>query len=160
MRRFALTLSTLALASALTGCSKPASTEEGSAAPPAEPTPAQQQALLASLPAPYNTGDLANGKTKFGLCMSCHTVTKGGANMTGPHLHGVFGRKAGSVADYKYSDALIATGWTWDAATLDTWLKGPRADVPGTKMTFPGIKEDKGRVDLIAYLKVASSDPK
>ena len=123
------------------------------AAPP-EPTAEEKQALLASLPAPYNTGDLANGKAKFGMCRSCHTIVPGGANMTGPNLHGVFGRKAGEVASYKYSDAVKNAGFVWDAAHLDKWLAEPRTFLPGTKMSFAGLKNPKDRIDLIAYLKV------
>ena len=110
--------------------------------------------MLASLPAPYNTADLANGQTKFGLCQSCHTITPGGANMTGPNLHGVFGKTAASHPDYKYSDALKAAGFVWDGDKLNQWLEKPQTFLPGTKMTFAGLKEPKDRADLIAYLMV------
>ncbi|MBT9472931.1 MAG: cytochrome c family protein [Pseudomonadota bacterium] len=130
-------------------------TAEAPAAPATpEPTAAEKQALLAALPAPYNTADLANGKQKFGMCRSCHTIVPGGANMTGPNLHGVFGRKAGEVASYKYSDAVKNAGFVWDADHLDKWLAEPRTFLPGTKMSFAGLKDPKDRIDLIAYLKV------
>jgi cytochrome c len=119
-----------------------------------EPTPAEKAALLASLPAPYNTADVANGKAKFGMCRSCHTIVPGGANLTGPNLHGVFGRKAGSLPNYKYSEAVKNAGFEWDADHLDKWLAEPRTFLPGTKMTFVGLKSEKDRIDLIAYLKV------
>ena len=128
----------------------------GPASAPAQPT-AAQMALLAQLPAPYNTGDLANGELHFALCRSCHTVTEGGANMTGPNLHGVFGQVSGSKADFAYSSALKAKAVTWDAASLDAWIAKPSDYVPGTKMSFAGIKDAKDRADVIAYLKVASS---
>jgi len=138
----------------LAGCGQKA--EAPPAAAPQELTAEQKAAVLASLPAPYNTADLTNGKSKFGLCRSCHTIVPGGANMTGPNLHGVFGRKAGAVADYKYSDAVKNAGFVWDAEHLDKWLAEPRTFLPGTKMSFAGLKEAKDRVDLIAYMKVES----
>ncbi|WP_371129890.1 cytochrome c family protein [Phenylobacterium sp.] len=138
----------------LAGCGQ--KTEAPPAAAPQELTAEQKAAVLASLPAPYNTADLANGKSKFGLCKSCHTIVPGGANMTGPNLHGVFGRKAGAVADYKYSDAVKNAGFVWDAEHLDKWLAEPRTFLPGTKMSFAGLKEARDRVDLIAYVKVES----
>ena len=133
--------------------------QEPDAAAPAAPAPkvlsdAEKTALLATLPAPYNAGDLANGKMKFGLCRSCHTITPGGANGVGPNLYGVFGRKAGTHEDYNYSDAVKSAGFVWDAEHLDQWLAKPREFLPGTKMSFAGVKNEKDRVDLIAYLKV------
>ncbi|WP_309646182.1 cytochrome c family protein [Phenylobacterium sp.] len=148
---------TMSLAGAcvlIAGCGQPA--EAPAAAAPAAMTAEQTAAVLASLPAPYNTADLENGKRKFGLCKSCHTIAPGGANMTGPNLHGVFGRKTGEVAGYKYSDAVKNAGFVWDAEHLDKWLAEPRTFLPGTKMSFAGLKEAKDRVDLIAYMKVES----
>jgi cytochrome c len=110
--------------------------------------------LLAALPAPYNTADLLNGQRQSALCRSCHTLTDGGPNLTGPNLHGVFGRQAGTKAGYNYSAAIKAAGFTWDAAKLDQWLADPRGFMPGTKMTFLGIRDPKDRIDLIAFLKV------
>lgn len=126
---------------------------EQAATPAPEPvSDAEKQARVATLPAPYNTADLANGQRKFAMCRSCHTLTDGGSNMTGPNLHEVFGEKAGHEDHYKYSEALKASGITWDAATLDKWVENPRGLVPGTKMAFAGMKDPKDRVDLIGYL--------
>ena len=110
--------------------------------------------LLAALPAPYNTADLLNGQRQSALCRSCHTLTDGGPDLTGPNLHGVFGRKAGSKPGYAYSAAIKAAGFDWNAGKLDQWLADPKGFMPGTKMTFLGIRDAKDRVDLIAFLKV------
>ena len=149
----------------LASCSKPAeeakgpeATESKEAAEPAELTDVQKAALVAELPAPYSTGDIAHGKQLFAVCKACHTVVKDGANMTGPNLHGIFGRKVGTDAGFTYSDPVKAAGFTWDEAHLDTWLTDPKADIPGTKMTFPGLKDPKDRIDVIAYLKAETSD--
>jgi cytochrome c len=160
MRHLGPTLAVAALAVTLAACNKPASTsqpEPSATTGPAATTPmsdAEKQKALAKLPAPYNTADLANGESKFALCSTCHTLPAGGPNMTGPNLHGIFGRKAGTAPGFSYSDALKATGWTWDAAHIDTWITDPKAALPGTKMTFAGLKDPKDRTDVIAYLMV------
>lgn len=169
--RVLMTISAAAAVAVLAGCGPkpsgaPATEEAATSAPPA-PAPAAAPAapegpsdeekakLLASLPAPYNTGDLENGRKRFALCRSCHTITPGGPNMTGPNLYGVFGRKAGSVEKFNYSDAVKNAGFTWDAEKLDQWLTGSTTFLPGTKMPpVVGLKTEKDRIDLIAYLKV------
>ena len=117
-------------------------------------TPEQRQAVLASLPAPYNAADLENGKRRFTQCRSCHTLVEGGPNLVGPNLYGVFGRKVGGKSTYTYSQAVQAADFVWDGPHLDRWLSDPRGFLPGTKMTFPGIKEDADRRDVIAYVMV------
>ena len=162
MRHSGLTLAAVAIAAAsLAACNKPASQpaaggDTGAASGPAGALLSDDDAkkAQASLPAPYNTADLANGQSKFALCSTCHTLVQGGPNMTGPNLHGVFGRKAGSAPGFNYSDVLKATGWTWDAAHLDTWITDPKVAAPGTKMTFAGLKDPKDRTDVIAYVMV------
>lgn len=149
MRRLILAC---AAAGALSACGP--SGQQAAAPPPRQPTEAEKQALLAALPAPYDTGDLKNGEAKFALCRSCHTITPGGPNMTGPNLYGVFGRTAGTHEGFNYSPVVKAAGFTWDAAHLDQWLTDPRGFLPGTKMSFAGLRDAKDRRDLIAYLKV------
>ena len=125
------------------------------AAPPRpEPTPAEKAALLAALPAPYNAADLDNGRRVFARCRSCHTLTEGGPNMTGPNLYGVFGREAGGHPDYNYSAVVKAADFTWNAERLDHWLENPRTYLKGTKMSFAGIPDATDRRDVIAFLKV------
>ena len=130
----------------------------GCAPKPTDPVADSKQAL-ADLPARYQAADLKNGAELFSLCRTCHTAISGGADMTGPNLHGVFGRKAASKAGYAYSDALKTFGKTWDADLIDTWLANPRTFVPGTKMSFPGLPDADNRRDVIAYLKVISTAP-
>ncbi|QUD87928.1 c-type cytochrome [Phenylobacterium montanum] len=130
------------------------------AATPSEPTPEQAKAILATLPAAYQNADLENGKHKFAQCAACHTATQGGPNMTGPNLYGVFGRKAGSKADYDYSDGMKAQSFTWDADHVNTWITDPRAMIANTKMTFAGLKDPKDRADLIGYLAVQTTPAK
>lgn len=144
-----------AMTALLGACGQPKEKTAEAPAGPAAPVlaPGTPEALLASLPAPYNTGDLLNGKAKFAACRSCHTLKEGGPNGVGPNLYGVFGRKVGAVKGYKYSEAVKQVDFTWDAEKLDQWLTKPKDFLPGTKMTFKGLPDEKNRVDLIAYLK-------
>ena len=144
-----LTITGLALAA----CSQEASQEPARPTRPAL-TAEQKTALLATLPAPYHTADLANGQRVFARCRSCHTITEGGPNMTGPNLYGVFGRTAGAADGYNYSAAVKQAGFVWDADHLNNWLENPRTFLKGTKMSFAGIPDATDRRDVIAFLKV------
>lgn len=138
----------------LAGCGQGGSSDAPAAPARPAPTPAEQAALLAALPAPYNQADLDNGRRVFARCRSCHTVTEGGPNMTGPNLYGVFGRTAGTQPKFNYSPAVKAAGFAWDAERLDHWLENPREFLRGNKMSFPGIPDAVDRRDVIAWLKV------
>jgi cytochrome c len=105
---------------------------------------------------PARAAALADGQKMFAKCRICHTVKRGAASTVGPNLHGLFGRKAGSVGDFAYSAAMTASGVTWDDKTLAEYLRDPKAFIPGNHMAFPGIKGDEQLADLIAYLKVAT----
>ena len=157
------TLTAVLVAALLSGCGQkeePVMPEVGeNVAAPADtgvvaPSAEDTARLLASLPPPYNTADLANGQRQSALCRACHTFTEGGPDLTGPNLHGVFGRKIGTKPGFAYSEPAKAAGFVWDAEHLDQWLANPQTFMPGTKMTFLGIKAPKDRDDLIAYLKV------
>ena len=123
---------------------------------PAELTDADKAKILADLGPAYASADLANGQAKFAFCQSCHTVAAGGPNITGPNLHGVFGRKAGSVASYNYSNAVKASDLVWNDETLDQWLTNPQAFIPGQKMNFK-VANPQDRADIIAYLKTLTN---
>ena len=99
-------------------------------------------------------GDAARGEKKFEECAACHK-TERSEDSVGPDLHGVFGRKAGTLADFRYSPALKRSGITWSPQTLDTFLADPQKAVPANRMPYAGLAEANYRADLIAYLQKA-----
>ncbi|HHI88442.1 MAG TPA: cytochrome c family protein, partial [Hellea balneolensis] len=99
----------------------------------------------------------ALGKKVFNRCRACHTIDASEKNRVGPHLHGVFGRKAGSVADFNYSKAMKSSDIVWNEDTLDQYLASPKKMIPGNKMAFIGLKKEKDRKNLIAFLKANSA---
>jgi cytochrome c len=100
-------------------------------------------------------GDPARGETIYHKCQGCHSIDR---NRVGPMHKGLFGRQAGSLPDFDYSAAMKNSGIVWNEQTLDRFLADPRGVVPGTKMTYAGIKNAKDRADLIAYLKEATKE--
>lgn len=97
--------------------------------------------------------DVANGEKIFAQCRTCHQVGEAAKSIVGPNLNGLFGRKAGTVQGYEYSEANRSSGITWNEATFVEYIKNPRAKIPGTKMVYAGLKDEKRARDLIAYLK-------
>ena len=104
--------------------------------------------------------DVAAGEKSFNKCRACHQVGETGKNTVGPILNGLFGRKSGSVAGYNYSDANKNSGLTWDDAVFTDYIKDPKGKIPGTKMSFAGIKNEQEIKDLTAYLKQFGKDGK
>src|SRR5215510_7681312 len=106
--------------------------------------------------------DVEAGETSFRKCAPCHSIGADAANKVGPVLNGLDGRKAGAVEGFSYSDANKNSGITWNEETFKEYIKDPRAKVPGTKMVFAGIKNDKEVTDLWGYLKqfAANGDKK
>jgi cytochrome c len=114
--------------------------------------------LLLAVPAAMAAGDAKRGAQLFGQCSACHSIQPG-EHQTGPSLANVWNHKAGTVQGFmRYSDALKAAGLTWNEASLDKWLASPEKLIPGTSMTFPGIKDRQAREDVIAYLKAAGEN--
>jgi cytochrome c len=168
MKHLALLIATGLIVSACSPASQPAAsgpdTATAAGTPAAATAPATSTAapsaedskILASLPAPYNEGNLDAGRREFAKCKSCHVIEAGAGNRVGPNLHGLFGRKAGALEGFQYSDAVKNAGFVWDAGQLDSWLKDPKGFLPGNRMSFVGVKDEIKRRDLIAYIKVES----
>jgi len=97
--------------------------------------------------------DAGAGEKVFAVCKACHQIGEGAKNSVGPVLNGVVGRPAGSYPGYSYSPANKGSGLTWDEATFRKYIKDPKATVPGTKMSYAGLKDDQKATDLIAFLK-------
>ncbi len=144
-----LILVPFALASVSCGSGGDAVNESEAESPPAEE--AAPAAAQSATPAAAEAG-LPTRPAAFAMCATCHQVDPG-KNSVGPSLAGVFGAKAGHAEGYAYSPAMKGSGLTWDEATLDKYLTAPMQVVPGTKMTFAGLKDEAQRKEVIAYLK-------
>ncbi len=129
--------------------SKAAST----ASKPAAPTVPPIGPLLASASAEAGEKDTQK------LCTVCHSFNQGGAAKVGPNLYGIVGDKRAHAEGFNYSDGLAKLGGTWTYDALNDWLYEPKSVVPGTRMAFAGIKNDKDRADVIAYLRSLSASP-
>lgn len=104
--------------------------------------------------------DASAGEAQFRRCMSCHTVEEGGPTRQGPNLWGIVDRQIGSVEGFRYSRALAGSEETWTLENLNAFIENPRAARPGTNMSFPGLRREGDRMDLLAYLQTlqAGSD--
>lgn len=135
---------------------KPAFTVEVATAEGAGDAVVEEAPSLAALMAMANAG---RGAKVFGKCKACHTGEKGGRNGAGPNLYGIVGRGIAAVDGFKYSSALAGqnANWTWDL--LNDWIISPKKTFKGTSMSFPGLKKDGQRADLLAYLGTLSDAP-
>ncbi len=97
-------------------------------------------------------GDLASGARVFRQCMACHVLQEG-VNRVGPSLHGVIGREAGALEDFRYSDVNKNSNVVWTEESLSAYLENPRSFMPGTIMSFAGLRDPQQRADVIAYIK-------
>jgi cytochrome c len=110
-------------------------------------------AVLAASAGAASAQDLAAGENSFKKCLPCHSVGDDAKNKVGPVLNGLEGRKSGTIEGYNYSEANKNSGITWSDETFKEYIKDPRAKIPGTKMVFAGIKNEREVNDLWAYLK-------
>ena len=117
-------------------------------------------ALIVALPALAVAQDLENGKAVWNKCRACHQVGEGAKNLVGPVLNGLFGRRAGTIEGFNYSDANKSSGITWDEATFREYIKNPKAKIPNTKMVFVGLSDEKDIEDLLTFLKQFAPDGK
>jgi cytochrome c len=107
-------------------------------------------------PAMAQHDDITRGQRDFQACAPCHSLEPD-RNMTGPSLARLWGRKAGGLSSFeRYSEALKSSGIIWDDRALDGWLTDPQRMVPDSEMPFVGIKDDRIRADLLAFLKEAT----
>ena len=112
-------------------------------------------AALIAIGGAANAADAGRGEKLFVECASCHSIEKG-VDGVGPSLFGLFQRKAGEVADFRYSPALKRSGIVWTAQTLDRYIADPQKSVPGNRMPYSGMPDARERADLIAYLQKVS----
>ena len=116
--------------------------------------------VLAAMAQTAQAQDAAAGETSFKKCLPCHSIGEGAKNKVGPELNGLDGRHSGTAEGYSYSDANKNSGITWNEAQFKDYIKDPKAKIPGTKMVFAGIKNEKEAGDLWAFLAQYDKDGK
>ena len=131
------------------GAPAPAAGDDAGAASESPPAVEDVSELMA-------TADVDRGKTLFFQCRACHSLLEGAAHKVGPNLHGVFGKKAGMMPGFAYSDALKNSDVVWDVDTMNEWLARPSQFLPGNLMVFVGIKKPEDRAAMIKYLQQAT----
>ena len=113
-----------------------------------------------ALSAQAQAQDLEAGQRSFNKCRACHPVGETARNVVGPVLNGLFGRKAGTIEGFNYTDANKNSGIVWDEKVFAEYIQNPRAKIPGTKMIYAGLKDEKRIADLTAFLKQFDKDGK
>jgi len=124
-----------------------------------EEQPAEAAAGAQSLDSLLASASAEHGEQIAKQCEICHNVQEGQGPKVGPDLYGIVDRPVASAAGFNYTPAMKAKGGKWTFAALNKWLTNPRADVPGTAMTFAGLSSEKQRADVIAYLDTLSKNP-
>jgi cytochrome c len=114
--------------------------------------------VLAAMAQSAQAQDVAAGEQSFKKCFPCHSVGEGAKNKVGPELNGLDGCHSGTTEGYSYSEANKNSGLTWNKDVFLDYIKDPRAKIQGTKMIFPGIKNEKEAADLWAYLASYKAD--
>lgn len=155
--RKVVAIALIAAALELAGCGGGGapSGEAASGAPASGVAPAGRFDASATLVVAGLTGDPTRGQRVFLQCRSCHAVQPG-QNLIGPTLHGVVGRRAGAVPEFRYSQANRTSDVTWSEEQLFGYLENPRRFLPGTTMSYAGLRNPQQRADVIAYLRAAS----
>ena len=115
---------------------------------------------LIAMSAPGWAQDVEAGEKSFRKCAPCHDIGADAQNKLGPVLNGLDGRHSGSVEGYSYTDANKNSGIVWDEAQFKEYITDPKSKIPKTKMLFAGIKNERERGDLWAYLKQFGADGK
>jgi len=151
----------LLAAASLTACSKPAQSTaasadadaDGAASTAPTPPPGPVKLDIKDASGAQLSGDPVSGQNVFMQCMTCHSLNAG-VNKVGPSLHAIVGRHSGTVPGFSYSSANKSSGIVWTEQELFTYLESPQKTIPGTYMTYAGVKDPQKRADVIAYLQV------
>jgi cytochrome c len=116
--------------------------------------------LTVAMSASAQAQDVAAGERIFNQCRTCHQIGETARNGVGPQLNGLFGRKAGSIEGYSYSNAYKSLDKVWSVENFTVYIKDPRGVTPGTKMVYPGLKDETQIANLVAFLKQYGADGK
>ena len=164
MNRRSWLLAAALLVTLVAGCGEKESDESGTG-PTAEPFPTAatlgEQVVMTAAEyletEPYASANRSRGERQAMLCKACHSLDRGGRNMIGPALYGFIGTNVGTRQGFEYSAVMRNADFVWTPAALDAWLAQPGRFLPGNRMTFAGVPDQKDRADLIAYLIEATT---